>query len=95
MDFRYFVDADSGLPHIYNHGVDERDVEFVVRQAREDRPGRDGSRIAVGQACGGRYLRVVYVPDDDGVGIFVVTAYPLTGKQLKAFRRRVRRNKHG
>lgn len=43
MDFRYFVDADSGLPHIYNHGVDEHDVEFVVRHAGEDRPGRNGS----------------------------------------------------
>jgi hypothetical protein len=95
MDFRYFVDADSGLPHIYNYGVDEHDVEFVVRHAGEDRPGRNGSRIAVGQAPGGRYLRVVYVPDDDDAGIFVVTAYPLNGKQLKAFRRRIRRNKHG
>jgi len=53
--------ATGGLPHIYNHGVDERDVEFVVRQAREARPGRDGSRIAVGQAYGGRYRRGVYV----------------------------------
>jgi hypothetical protein len=36
-------------------------------------------------------LRVVYVPDEEGDGVFVVTAYPLVGKQLKAFRRRQRR----
>ena len=39
----------------------------------------------------GRYLRVVYVPDEEGDGVFVVTAYPLAGRQLKAFRRRRRR----
>jgi hypothetical protein len=95
MYIRYFIDADSGLPHFYNHGVDELDVEFVVRHASEDRPGRNGSRIAVGQAPGGRYLRVIYVPDDDETGVFVVTAYPLIGKQLKAFRSRSRRRKNG
>jgi hypothetical protein len=31
---------------------------------------------------------VVYVPDEEGDGVFVVTAYPLAGKQLKAFPRR-------
>jgi hypothetical protein len=36
---------------------------------------------------------VIYVPDEEGDGVFVVTAYPLAGKQLKAFRRRQR--KHG
>ena len=46
---------------------------------------------ALGQTEAGRYLRVVYVPDDDGEGVFVVTAYPIGGKQLQAFRRRRRR----
>jgi hypothetical protein len=36
---------------------------------------------------------VVYVPDGEGDGIFVVTAYPLAGKQLAAFRRRQRRRR--
>jgi len=31
------------------------------------------------------------VLDEAGDGVFVVTAYPLAGKQLKAFRRRQRR----
>jgi len=34
----------------------------------------------------GRYLRVIYVPELDGV--FVITAYELTGKPLAAFKRR-------
>jgi hypothetical protein len=50
--------------------------------------------MALGQTESGRYLRVVYVPDLQGDNIFVVTAYELTGKQLKAYRRRrLRKNK--
>jgi hypothetical protein len=29
----------------------------------EDRPGREGARVALGQTRAGRYLRVIYVPD--------------------------------
>ena len=32
-----------------------------------------------------------HIPDEEGDGVFVVTACPLAGKQLKAFRRRKRR----
>ena len=93
MDIRYYADADSGLPHIYNHGVSEADVEYVLKHATEDRPGRDGSRIALGHSAGGRYLRVLYVPDDDDTSVFIVMAYPLQGKPLKALRRRERRRR--
>jgi len=93
MDTRYYVDADSGLPRISNHGVSEADVGYVLNVATEDRPGRDGSRIALGHSAGGRYLRVIYVPDDHDASVFVVTAYPLQGKPLKAFRRRERRRR--
>jgi hypothetical protein len=60
--------------------------------AGEDGSCSGGSRHALGQTVEGRYLRVVYVPDEEGDGVFVVTAYPLAGKQLKAFRRRQRRH---
>jgi hypothetical protein len=36
-------------------------------------------------------LKVICVPDDDGDGVFVVTAYDLSGKPLKAHNRRMRR----
>ncbi len=35
-----------------------------------------GSRQAIGQTEGGRYVRVVYVPDEEGDDVFVVTARP-------------------
>jgi hypothetical protein len=91
MDVRYYRDAESGLPHIYEHGVTEPEAEWIVAHPSEDEACSGGSRQALGQTVDGRYLRVIYVPDEEGDGVFVVTAYPLAGKQLKAFRRRQRR----
>ena len=91
MEIRYFRDAETGLPHIFDHGVTEAEAEWILEHPGEDESCSDGSRQALGQTAAGRYLRVVYVPDDEGDGVFVVTAYPLAGKQLKAFRRRRRR----
>jgi hypothetical protein len=91
VDLRFYLDPDTGLPHIYGHSVTESDVERILRKPREDGPSSGGSRQAIGQAAGGRYLRVVYVPDEGGDSVFVVTAYPLAGRELKAYRRRKRR----
>lgn len=91
MDIRYHTDPDTGLPHISEYGVTEAEVEYVLRHPGDDRPGRDDSRHALGQTAAGRYLRVIYVPDPVGDGVFVVTAYDLRGNQLRAYRRRRRR----
>ncbi len=93
MNIRYYVDPETGLPHINNHGVREEEVEFLLRNAGEDRPGKEGSRVALGQTASGRYLRVIYVPDPRPDSVFVITAYPLTGKPLLAYRRRHRRRR--
>jgi hypothetical protein len=93
MDLRYYCDPTTGLPHIYDHGVTETEVEWVLGRSGEDGPSSGGTRQSIGQTSAGRYLRVIYVPDDKGDGIFVVTAYPVTGKQLKAYRRRKRKGK--
>ena len=91
MKMRFYINRDSGLPHIYDHEVQEDEVEEVLRNPGEDRPGREGSRVALGQTASGRYLRVIYVPDPEPDSVFVITAYDLTGKPLKAYRRRRRR----
>lgn len=75
MDVRYYVDPETELPHIYRHGVTEREVEDVLRRPMEDRPGREGSRVAVGWTEGGHYIRVIYVPDPIPNSAFVITAY--------------------
>jgi hypothetical protein len=91
MEIRYNRDADTGLPHIYAHGVRETEVEDVLNHRLENRPGRKDSRVIVGRTRAGRVLKVIAVPDEDGSGVFVVTAYDLTGKALAAFRRRMRK----
>jgi hypothetical protein len=93
VDVRYYVDPETDQPHIYRHAVAEEDVEEVLRRPMEDRPGREGSRVAVGRTQAGRYLRVIYVPDPVADSVFVVTAYQLGPKALRALRRRRRRRR--
>jgi hypothetical protein len=93
VDIRYYVDPETQQPHIYRHGVTESEVEEVLRRPMEDRPGREGSRIALGRTEPGRYLRVIYVPDRMLDSLFVVTAYQLGPKALRALRRRRRRKR--
>ena len=91
MNIRFYTDPATNLPHIYNHDVEEEEVEDVLDNPGEDRPGRDGSRVAIGQTRGGRLLRVIYVRDPQPDSVFVVTAYELSGKPLLAYRRRLRK----
>ena len=90
MKIRFYIDPLTDEPHIYNHHVSENEVEDILTNPSEDRSGRDGSRIALGQTENGRYLRVIYVPDPEPNSVFVITAYDLTGKPLTAYRRRKR-----
>ena len=91
MDVRFYIDPETGEPHIYEHGVYEDEVEDVLSRPGEDIPGSEGSRKATGQTRSGRYIRVIYVPDSEPNSAFVITAYPITGKPLAAYRRRRRK----
>ncbi len=91
MNLRFYTDPETQVPHIYRHDVSESEVEEVLARSGEDRPGREGARIAIGRTAAGRYLRIVYVPDPEPNSLFVITAYELRGKPLTAYRRRRRR----
>ena len=93
MKIRFYLDPANGLPHIHNHGVDEEEVEDVLTSPGEDRPGREGSRVAIGQTAAGRYLRVIYVRDPEPDSVFVITAYELGRKALLAYRHRRRKKR--
>ena len=69
MKVRFYLDPATGEPHIYGHGVTEGEAADVVENPGEDRPGREGARIAIGQTRDGRYLRVIYVPDPEPEGL--------------------------
>ncbi len=94
MDIRFYQDPETGMPHIFGHNVNEDEVFDVLSGSIEDRAGADDSRVAIGKTAGGRFLRVIYVPDPESDSLFVVTAYDLKGKALQALRRRVKK-KHG
>lgn len=85
---RFFLDPSTGEPHIASHDVTEDEVEDVLSRPIEDRPGAEGSRVALGQTEAGRYLKVIYVPDPEPGSVFVITAYDLGPKALKALKRR-------
>jgi hypothetical protein len=89
LRIRYYVDPETGEPHIRRHNVHEHEVEEVLDAPGEDRRGADGARVAVGKTAAGRILRIIYVMDADGH--FVITAYDLRGKPLAAYRRRRRK----
>lgn len=77
---RFYLDPENDLPHIFEHGVTEEEVEQVLRASGADVPGRRGSRMKIGQTSSGRYLEVIYTRDEMPGSVFVVTAYELTGK---------------
>lgn len=56
VQLRFFIDPSTGEPHIYGHSVTEAEVEEVLARPVEDRPGSEGSRVALGQTESGRYF---------------------------------------
>jgi hypothetical protein len=93
MEIRFYHDPETGQPHVHGHGVTEEEVRQVVVRPGEDFRGRKDTRIALGQTAAGRYLQVVYVRDEGSDSVLVITPYDLTGKALKAYRRRRRRKR--
>ena len=93
MTVRLFIDPATDQPRIYGHSVVEEEVEDVLARPIEDRTGRDGSRIALGQTEAGRYLRVIYVPDPTPGSVLVITADELGENARKALRRRQKSSK--
>lgn len=93
MELKFYIDPETDRPHFENHGVTEDEVREVLVRPGAVLKGGQESRFALGQTAVGRYLKVVYTPSKDIEGIFVITAYELRGKELKAYRRRRRRGK--
>ena len=46
MELRFWTDPETGLPHIYNHGVTEEEVRQVLARPGEEFPGSDTKRKA-------------------------------------------------
>jgi hypothetical protein len=91
MELRFYEDPETGMPHIYGHGVTEEEARQILARPVESLKLEDDKRMALGKTFGGRHLCVVYVPDPEPDSVFVITAYEMRDKFLKAYRRRQRR----
>jgi hypothetical protein len=89
MRVRFNRNAD-GEPHIHDHHVEVSEVLEALDDTLECIAGTADSTIVIGRTRGGRVLKVIHAPSRDGDGIFVVTAYDLPPKQVRALKRRLR-----
>ena len=68
MKVRYFLDAETCQPHIYNYNVADPEVEEVLANSGEDRPAEKGlgsrSVVHLAVACS------VSVPDPEPQSVF-------------------------
>ena len=62
-----------------------------MRASGGDVQGSRGSRMKLGRTAARRFLQVIYSPDEEPESVFVITAYELTGKAKRAYRRRRQR----
>lgn len=90
MTVRFHTNPD-GEPHVHDHGVAEDEVLEALARPLEQISGSDESTILIGRTVGGRVLKVFFTDARDGDGIFVITAFDLPPKQLRALRRRLKR----
>ena len=90
MRIRFHRNPD-GEPHIHDHHVEVSEVLDVLDNALERASGDTDTTIVIGRTRGGRVLKVIHAPSRDGDGIFVVTAFDLPAKQVRALNRRLRR----
>jgi hypothetical protein len=92
MNLRFNLD-ESGDPHIWHHNVTEPEVAQAMIDPLETVKGRGTSKIAIGQTRAGRYLKIIYSPDEIGDGMFVVTAFDVPPRQIRALMKRIRRRR--
>jgi uncharacterized protein len=77
--------------HIAEHGISPADAEYLVDRARRPYPKiiGDDKRLVIGQTPSGLYVQVIYVLDDDGTA-YVIHARPLTDREKRRYRGRLR-----
>jgi hypothetical protein len=91
MGISFYSDPETGLPHVYEHGITEEEVRQILAGSGPEAPARRNSRMKLGQTQAGRYLQVIFVRRKEPDDLFVITAYELRGKAKRAYRRRRRR----
>jgi len=73
MELRFYEDPETGMPHIFGHGVTEDEARQILDRPVESLKLEDEKRMALGKTFGGRHLCVIYVPDPEPNSVFVIT----------------------
>ena len=82
MEFKFYINPDSGKLHIHDHDVDPEDIfDFFSQRTILERKRQDGSFEAFGRIPSGRFLTVVYRKEPPDT-IFVITAFDLKDRQI-------------
>ena len=86
MEFRW---NDWNLDHVEKHGCTPHEAELVVEGAKPPFPqsNRNDTWLVEGRGIGGRFVRVVYLIDSDGLA-YVIHARPLNDREKRRHRRR-------
>lgn len=87
MNLRFYVNPETGQPHIYDHGVQEDEVADILDEPQRLSRGSNRSKIAVGQTRAGRWLMVVFIEDPSPNSYFVISAYTPPANVVRAVRR--------
>jgi uncharacterized DUF497 family protein len=88
LEFRWI---EWNIDHIANHGVTPDEAERVIKNARPPFPERleDDKWLVIGRGGRGRFIQVIFVLDEHGT-VFVIHSRPLTDKEKRRYRRRIR-----
>jgi len=62
-------------------------VAQALSEPLESIKGRGDSIIAIGRARSGRYIKIIYSPDELSDGIFVITAMDVPPRQIRALKK--------
>ena len=82
MEFKFYVNPDTGKPHILDHHVEPEEIfDFFSQPLILERHRADGSFEAFGRTPSGRFLTVAYRREGHEI-IFVITAFDLQDRQI-------------
>lgn len=89
MDFRWI---EWNIEHLQEHGVTPEEAELVVLNAAPPYPEQRGESkwLVIGRGTGGRFVQVIYVFDEDDTTAFIIHARPITDREKRRYRRRIR-----
>lgn len=88
MRLRFYIDPETGEPHIHNHHVEEWEVWDICDEPLESRPGGDGTTVLLGQTRNGRFIRVICRRDEHRDSTLIITAYEPGPQAIRGLRRR-------